>query len=238
MSITTYFVTLTYEDSYLPRTDDGTPIVDVRDTQLFFKRLRKKMNVYFPGQKIRYFLVSEYGPETLRPHYHLILFNLPIKNPADAEKFLESVWSQGFVTVGEPTPKRLNYVAAYCIQPKQQFKDKGLVPVFNTMSRNPGIGASYIDKYKEYHTGKNIKNDKVRDFNFREYRLPRYMRDRGYSDADKRAYKRISEEMVERCDQRYTQRLTELGMSDSDYKRQEWSSGWKSIVRSLKLKKL
>lgn len=238
MSVTTYFVTLTYEDSHIPRTDDGTPVVDVRDTQLFFKRLRKKMNVYYPGQKIRYFLVSEYGPETLRPHYHLILFNLPIKNPADAEKFLESVWSQGFVTVGEPTPKRLNYVAAYCIQPKQQFKDKGLVPVFNTMSRNPGIGASYIDKYKEYHTGKNIKNDKVRDFNFREYRLPRYMRDRGYSDEDKRAYKRISEEMVERCEQRYTQRLTELGMSDSDYKRQEWSNSWKSIARSLKLKKL
>lgn len=77
-----YFVTLTYDDDHVPvayYTDDDTgeafPAQTLcrRDVQLFLKRLRKRF-----GSGIRYFGCGEYGPETLRPHYHLILFGLKL----------------------------------------------------------------------------------------------------------------------------------------------------------------
>lgn len=75
------FVTLTYDFAHVPQRDyciDGKRAsvpalsLDKRDLQLFFKRLRKR----FSGVSIRYFGCGEYGPTTLRPHYHLILFGL------------------------------------------------------------------------------------------------------------------------------------------------------------------
>lgn len=78
-----YFVTLTYDDLHVPRTwyadpDTGEALsaytLCKRDIQLFFKRLRK----HFPEQKIRYFGCSEYGPKTMRPHYHFIIFGLEL----------------------------------------------------------------------------------------------------------------------------------------------------------------
>lgn len=43
------------------------------DLQLFLKRLRKNLTK-FTDEKIRYYAVGEYGPQTFRPHYHLLLF--------------------------------------------------------------------------------------------------------------------------------------------------------------------
>ena len=63
------FITLTYSDEKLPK--GGT--LDPKDTQLFLHRLRKNLqrnNL----QKVRYFLVGEYGTETQRPHYHAAIF--------------------------------------------------------------------------------------------------------------------------------------------------------------------
>lgn len=60
------FVTLTYDEEKLPVDLSVTP----RTLQLFMKRLRK----VYPN-RIRYFGVGEYGDQTMRPHYHLALFN-------------------------------------------------------------------------------------------------------------------------------------------------------------------
>lgn len=77
-----YFVTLTYNDEFVPRSVYGVSdetgecresfTLNKRDVQLFFKRLRKA----FPDDKIRYFCSGEYGPSTFRPHYHAIIFGL------------------------------------------------------------------------------------------------------------------------------------------------------------------
>lgn len=49
------------------------PYLCKRDVQLFLKRLRKYLDKY-EGQKIRYFVTGEYGPESFRPHFHILLF--------------------------------------------------------------------------------------------------------------------------------------------------------------------
>lgn len=77
-----YFVTLTYNDEYVPRSyapDSATGeaiehlSLRKRDFQLFLKRLRKHT-----GQDLRYFAAGEYGKETFRPHYHAIIYGLSL----------------------------------------------------------------------------------------------------------------------------------------------------------------
>ena len=85
------FVTLTYSDDYLPlvyddKTSQEVPTLCRRDIQLFMKKLRKSSGV----KGIKYLCVGEYSPKKQRPHYHLVLLNLP-----DA-KLINSNWNYGF----------------------------------------------------------------------------------------------------------------------------------------------
>ncbi len=92
------FITLTYNDSSLPKTDmrswkDGVMLergdfwgkstLLPSDVQKFIKRLRRHLE-YKPTRivdnrdhvtkPIRYFAVGEYGTKSRRPHYHIIIF--------------------------------------------------------------------------------------------------------------------------------------------------------------------
>lgn len=53
-------------------------VVSKYDIQCFIKRVRRKIEKCYTlnnhDKKIRYFICSEYGPTTLRPHYHGIIF--------------------------------------------------------------------------------------------------------------------------------------------------------------------
>ena len=58
---------------------DAFAVVCKEDVQLWLKRLRSAINYQFKDlkeneKKIRYFICSEYGPTTERPHYHGILW--------------------------------------------------------------------------------------------------------------------------------------------------------------------
>ena len=51
------------------------PVVSVVDVQKFFKRLRINIvRKVSKNIKIKYFISSEYGPKTFRPHYHGIIY--------------------------------------------------------------------------------------------------------------------------------------------------------------------
>lgn len=109
------FVTLTYHDGDLPRLKDGTPCFSVRDVQNFLKRLRKKY-----GNGIRYFLVSEYGSDRGRPHYHCLLFNLNVDQSKitwryDLENDLFNIWKHGGVVADEVISERIIYCSKYCL---------------------------------------------------------------------------------------------------------------------------
>lgn len=74
-----YFFTLTYRDDTVPFTfdDDGNKVLHVRksDIQLWIKRHRISYQRYFKRDiDFKYFICSEYGPNTGRPHYHGIIF--------------------------------------------------------------------------------------------------------------------------------------------------------------------
>lgn len=80
-----YFVTLTYNDEHVPRAYYADPETGEafesktllkRDWQLFMKRLRKATSGRPDCENLRFFMCGEYGPKTLRPHYHAIIFGL------------------------------------------------------------------------------------------------------------------------------------------------------------------
>lgn len=85
------------------------PYVCNRDLDLFLKRLRS----YYPYEKLRYYAVSEYGPTSFRPHWHLLLFS-------NSEGFSQTVcenvskaWSYGCCDVSLSRGFAAPYVASY-----------------------------------------------------------------------------------------------------------------------------
>ena len=136
-----YFVTLTYSDA--------PDRLCRRDVQLFLKKLRKK----YPG--VRYFGCGEYGDHNNRPHYHLILFNLPLDDIKFLgtskgcrfykSSFLEKCWSYGLVDIGEVTFNSAGYVARYAMKKlKAEKRDEFLM-----MSLKPGIGRVWFEQHKD-----------------------------------------------------------------------------------------
>lgn len=132
------FVTLTYADEHLM---NGV-VLDKRHLQNFLKMLR-----FTAGQRvIRYFACGEYGEESWRAHYHLILFGVHIVESA----LLERCWPWGMVHVGTVTPDSVEYVAGYVTKKMTSIKDrrlKGRPPEFAVMSRRPGIGKRAVEKF-------------------------------------------------------------------------------------------
>lgn len=173
-----YFFTLTYADEHIPVNEKGFPSVSKDDIQRFMKRLRK---MYSPT-KIRYFITSEYGPTTLRPHYHGLIFGSPAGSVDDFYKDLDKAWRLGYVQSGTVTDASINYCAKYCIT--RHSTPAGSDPCFSLSSRRPGLGAVYADKH-----GRDLER-KLQDWSYLSggyrVRLPRYLRERIFDDAQRR----------------------------------------------------
>ena len=142
------FLTLTYAD--MPPGNS----LQLSDYQNFLKRLR---NHYPAG--LRFFGCGEYGSHTARPHYHLLLLNQDLADKklvtSGAEynlyesKLLSKLWPHGHHALGDVSFQSAAYVARYCTKKSQNGKTvtDGRVPEFVTMSRRPGLGTGYFDKY-------------------------------------------------------------------------------------------
>lgn len=199
------FITLTYNDEHLPIDLS----LDYKHFQLFMKRLRKKF-----GPKIRFFACGEYGDKNYRPHFHACLFNFDFddkvvfksgSNPLYVSPSLDSLWSDsngliGFSTIGQVTFDSASYVARYVTKKVtgdlaiEHYTRVGLdgktyqvVPEFARMSRRPGIGAGYYEKYKD-----DFYSDDSIIVNGRSVKPPRFY-DSRYSVDNQQAFSCIRE---------------------------------------------
>lgn len=148
------FVTLTYDDKKLP----VNASLDREAFPLFMKRLRKSIE----PAKVRYFHVGEYGTRTNRPHYHALLFGyrpedqklLAVrgKYPVYTSEALRVLWPDGLHEFGEVTGASALYCAGYMKRKMTgswaKLKYGVREPEYGTMSRNPGIGAAWLDKFR------------------------------------------------------------------------------------------
>jgi hypothetical protein len=160
------FITLTFSPEELEERVNPWSL-DVRDMQLFMKRLRKKY-----GKGIRFFQCGEYGELNKRPHYHAILFNFDFPDKElwkihNGQRYyisqsLSTLWGKGHCVIGDVTFESAAYVARYVMkkvtgdeaEEHYQWADletgevKPLKPEFVTMSRRPGIGKKWYEKYQ------------------------------------------------------------------------------------------
>lgn len=170
-----YFLTLTYDNEHLPynefiNPDTGeisqAPVHTLvkKDFQDFMKRLRKNTS-----QKIRFFGCGEYGSDTHRPHYHIIVFGLELndlkilKTNFRGEIYytsptIEKCWKKGYSLVCDVTWDTCAYVARYVTKKlngklaKEVYEDFNLQQPFSLMSRRPGIAAQYFyDNYEHIY---------------------------------------------------------------------------------------
>lgn len=204
-----YFVTLTYDTEHVPILDkitykdkDGIDrtiknngnfnySLQPKDVRTFLNSLRK----YFERQGhngIKYYLAGEYG-QGGRPHYHLILINLPL----DVKQFhdfhqdenlkmhwksreLEKIWNKGIIDVAFVEWANAAYVARYGTKlfinngTTEDYAQRGMVREFTRCSRNPAIGLRYCrdNEYNLLRTDKIImKNSSEKTVNVK---LPNY----------------------------------------------------------------
>ena len=155
------FATLTYSPQFMP--ENGS--LQIRDHQLFMKKLRKQ----HPESKIRFFMCGEYGKTGItHPHYHYLLFNFDFSDKEQIEdapsgekqwtsETLDKIWGYGRCTLGNVTFASAGYVARYTLKKitgKAAAAYYGnLQPPFSAMSRGGrgkgqgGIGAPWLNKW-------------------------------------------------------------------------------------------
>ena len=134
------------------------------------KRLRR----HFKGRRIRFFMCGEYGPATMRPHYHALLFNVNFFDrrsrgksgsgfPLYESALLTRLWGFGFATVQDLNPQTVGYCTRYVVdkvtgdaaEDHYAYVDEvgeilARKPEYCACSLKPGIGALWYVRYRDW----------------------------------------------------------------------------------------
>lgn len=185
-----YFITLTYDDAHcmlLPKVKEDTPIEDcypslhrehleqfVRklkvDTNKIANQLLKQKGVSYKERRkyrhpFKYFAVGDYGEQTVRPHYHIVIFNSLLDAKRLAE-YISKNWQYGVQNdVQDLIPERCAYICKYVsLLPKTEnyYKSLNIDLPFRIVSRgiNPSskrceiLADEYNRGYKYVQHGK------------------------------------------------------------------------------------
>lgn len=217
------FLTITYDNKHLPKNRS----LCKKDLQDFWKKLRKK------GYKIRYMACGEYGPRTLRPHYHAIVFNYwptdaklhsrnILKEPLFTSKELNKIWGKGYIIVGKATYETAAYVARYTFKKsfgitKLTWKNAKKEPEFTTTSRKPGIGA-YILKTPIWQTIKKTGNIIIPSKTGpRIKRIPTFLKNKWKDFDNRKEYFKKSEELKKQNLEKTKQTLSNTSLNYWEY---------------------
>nr|CAI9750267.1 replication initiation protein [Microvirus sp.] len=199
-----WFITLTYDDEHVPgmivntgeilrkvqyvwkggsEHPESVQILLYTDIQKFLKRLRKAYSGH-----LRYFCAGEYGEQTARPHYHMILYGW---EPTDLKnlykihhngyytsEWMEKLWGNGQIQIAQAVPETYRYVAGYVTKKMYEIDDKkanqyyelGQPKPFACMSLKPGLGDQYYKEHKEEIWSKGY----IQCTNGKHAQIPRY----------------------------------------------------------------
>lgn len=196
-----WFLTLTYAPKYVPRRDNGMLSLRFRDVQLFLKRIRKKK--YY----VKYVCVGEYGSETQRPHYHLLLWT---DAPSD---FLSKQWYLGLIHFGTLNVQSAMYAMKYIIQPKVNYAGREKPRA----QFSKGMGLSFLSTAMYYY----LTQDEDNPIYFvyvdgQKQAIPKYYKDKIFTRHQKRVvgYNFRMEKEKEKKEE--ISRLRSLGIADPE----------------------
>lgn len=160
-----YFVTLTYDDDNIVKGSIGNATLEKDAISHFVRMLRQKFKRLGIACKIKVFACGEYGTQTLRPHYHAILFDCPIPDlsvdfpddeghithhfdsrhvPYMYSKILADLWNKGNILIAEANWNTNAYVSQYILKKQKgdnakAYDELGILPPFVRMSKNLGL---------------------------------------------------------------------------------------------------
>lgn len=237
-----WFITLTYDDEHVPgmivktgeimrkvqytwkpgeKRPDSVQILLYGDIQKFLKRLRKAHR-----GKLRYFVAGEYGEQTARPHYHMILYGW---KPTDLEnlykiqhngyytsKWLADLWGMGQVQIAQAVPETYRYVAGYVTKKMYEIDGKkaneyyelGQTKPFACMSLKPGLG----DHYYQEHKAEIWRQGYIQCTNGKRAQIPRYYEKQMEAENPQRLWR------IKQNRQKNAMQQKRLQLEDQDYK--------------------
>lgn len=175
--MSSFFITLTYDTRYIPITDSGYFTLDKRDCQLFFKRLRRAHKNQ--DRKIKYYLCGEYGGRTMRPHYHIILFNCSIE-------LLQGAWDKGRVHYGVVSGASVGYTLKYMCKPRKipMFRGDDRLKEFSLMSKK--LGVNYVTESMVKWHKKDVGNRMYCNLtDGRKIAMPRYYKEKIFTPEER-----------------------------------------------------
>ena len=130
------FLTFTYSDKCLPHYKDGDFCVSCfnhKDVLRFLNRLKVNAYRHFGKGSYKYFVTSEYGKNTKRPHYHGLFFLQPNVNFHEFTEICRDAWTYGYMF-----PKFNKYKNAYV-----DNNNAVVTPCIRSLVG----GAKYVSKY-------------------------------------------------------------------------------------------
>lgn len=237
-----WFITLTYDDDHVPgmivktgeimrkvqytwkpgeKRPESVQILLYEDIQKFLKRLRKA----YKG-KLRYFVAGEYGEQTARPHYHMILYGW---RPTDLEnlykihhngyytsKWLTDLWGMGQIQIAQAVPETYRYVAGYVTKKMYEIDGKkanayyelGQTKPFACMSLKPGLG----DHYYQEHKAEIWRQGYIQCTNGKQAQIPRYYEKQMEAENPQRLWRIKRNRQKNAIDQK------RLQLEEQDYK--------------------
>lgn len=176
-SVTAWCVTLTYDDDHLVyREPYKLPVLCKEHPQKWIRAIRDYFGHDYP---IRYFCVGEYGSKSLRPHYHIMIFNVPWNSYTICKNDSLKFWPYGTEdgchvdVVDEAT---IRYCSKYCLK-RHDYGDE--LPYMRPLM-SKGIGSAYLSPDRKiYH--RNALTDYIIQDGYKSS-LPRYYRKRLFDD--------------------------------------------------------
>lgn len=202
LSLSSFFVTLTYDENHLPFPEG----VNKKDVQLFIKCFRKRYN------KFKYFIVSEYGSISSRPHYHMLLFFRHRIDWILLSRDLEECWKKGQHKIGTVDIASIRYCAKYCLKSRFDSRHFYVNTTFGMYSKRPAIGydlLSIANQFAERDCFEVVSGDRC-------VAMPRYYRDKIFDDLQK--YEHAKE-----IQEKYSKRVSTLTAEDRYNKRLDFA---------------
>jgi hypothetical protein len=255
-----YFLTLTYSPENVPLVKQWhmymAMTLQKKDIQDFNKRLRlaimqedtrylkqsEKTGNWSP--KYRYFACGEYGPQTERPHYHIIAYNIPHEyfiwdsiHEKYYSKELEKIWGKGTIEVAEITHGRAHYVTKHHMFPLDNLSQRlgSRERPFAIMSTKPGIGLNYIDDdITDYFL--RTKNSYATLKNGARSPLGRYYKEKIREAISDPEAIREAQKKAKDYAENQKQKERETYANEEDFlaaKREEFRAGYKRHIRNL-----
>ena len=239
-SSSAYFITLTYGDDNdtAPLSKNGFMEISKRDLQLFFKRLRRLQERdpgsirkgndgrfqyvgYQKDKPIKYFAVGEYGTLRQTPHYHIILFNANIKLIAKA-------WQQpdgkpiGSIYYGDVNGASIGYTLKYISNKPFKKKHKNDDRQKNFQLQSTGLGKSFLTpQMSQWYQSLPAERQYAQLPDGRKIALPRYYRDKIFSDSIRAQIRDIQLERIEEIQLKEMQKQGDLYWHNKDQKAKE-----------------